>query len=129
MSINCGGPSMGGKTVLIVDDSEFIRDLLHQFLERCGCNVCGFAKSGREGVEMYKFLNPDVVFMDINMPVMNGLDAIKTIKQEYPNAKVVIMSSVGDNDIVEQVKEIGGAAFIKKPVSIHKIITALSLIG
>ena len=117
---------MEKKRVLIVDDSELIRDMLQKYIERCGCVVCGFAKSGKEGVEMFESLAPDVVFMDINMPIMDGLEAAKNIMMYSPKAKIIILSSVGDDEIVSRVKELGISVFVKKPVSIHKVISALA---
>jgi two-component system chemotaxis response regulator CheY len=117
---------MDKKKVLIVDDSELIRDMLQKYIERCGCLVCGVAKSGKEGIEMFKLLAPDIVFMDINMPVIDGLEASESIMRNNPGAKIIILSSVGDDEIVKKVKELGVSVFIKKPVSIHKIISALA---
>lgn len=119
---------MDKKRVLIVDDSVMMRDMLQNTLERCGCTVCGLAKDGNEGINLFEKHNPDLVFMDINMPVLDGLTAVKNIKKLNPNAKIIMLSSMGDEEIIEQAKGLGVSIFLKKPFDTHSIISALSTI-
>lgn len=114
-----------GKKVLLVDDSPVIHILLRKVLEKNAFTVCGDAKNGKEGVEMYKEMAPDVVFMDITMPIMDGLDAAKAIKQFNPKARIIMLSAMGDDEIVNQAREIGITIFLKKPFDDYKIISAL----
>lgn len=114
------------KRVLIVDDSPIIHNLLRKVLERNDYEVCGDAKNGREGVDMYKDLKPDIVFMDITMPVMEGLDAVKLIKEHDSNAKVIMLSAMGDEELKEEAKALGVDVFLKKPFDDYKIVSAIS---
>jgi len=114
------------KRILLVDDSPIIHTLLRKALEKHGYEVCGNAKNGREGVELYKSLKPDLVFMDITMPIMDGLEAVKLIKEYDSQAKIIMLSAMGDDEIVGQAKELGIDIFLKKPFDDYKIISAIS---
>jgi CheY-like chemotaxis protein len=81
------------KNVLIVDDAAFVRTMLKQVLERNGFEVVGEAENGSVGVRKYKELQPDIVTMDITMPEMDGLEALKVIRKEYPKAKIVMITT------------------------------------
>ncbi len=116
------------KRVLIVDDSPVIHNLLRKVLERNGYDVCGDAKNGKDGVDLYEALKPDLVFMDITMPVMEGIEAAKIIKEMNPAAKVIMLSAMGDEAIMEEAKGIGVDIFLKKPFDDYKIISAISKI-
>ncbi len=112
--------------ILIVDDSPIIHNLLRKTLENNGYQVCGDAKNGREGVELFTSLNPDLVFMDITMPIMDGLEAAKKIKGMSPDSKIIMLSAMGDEEIMAQAKEIGIDIFLKKPFDDYKIVSAIS---
>jgi two-component system chemotaxis response regulator CheY len=120
------------KTALIVDDSPLIHNLLRRALEKCNYEVCGDARNGKEGVELFKKLAPDVVFMDINMPVMDGLEAVKDIKdflgKTGGGSRIIMLSAVGDDEIVAKAQELGVKTFIRKPFNDYKIISALSMV-
>lgn len=115
-----------GKRILIVDDSPIIHNLLRKTLESHGYEVCGDARNGKEGVELYKSLLPDLVFMDITMPIMDGLEAARGIKADHPDANIIMLSAMGDEEIVSQAKALGIDIFLKKPFDDYKIISALS---
>ena len=120
------GGHMVEKTVLIVDDSVITRDMVQKMLEKSGCTVCGIAKDGKEGVEMYESLKPDIVLMDINMPIMDGLEATKRIKEINPYAKIIMLSAIsGDDEIVKTLEQIGVAAILKKPIDSFGLRQAL----
>lgn len=114
------------KRILIVDDSPIIHSLLRKVLERNGYEVCGDAKNGKEGVDLYEELKPDLVFMDITMPVMEGIDAAKIIKGKNPAAKIIMLSAMGDDAIMAEAKSIGVDIFLKKPFDDYKIVSAIS---
>ena len=112
--------------ILIVDDSPMIHKMLKKALESHGHRVCGVGKNGKEGVELYKELKPDLVFMDVTMPILDGLGALKEIKRQNSAAKVVMLTAMGDNEIVAEAKELGCFAFLKKPFNDFKIVSVLS---
>ncbi|MFZ5985947.1 MAG: response regulator [Bacillota bacterium] len=114
------------KRILIVDDSPIIHNLLRKTLESNNYEVCGDARNGKEGVELYKSLDPDLVFMDITMPVMDGLEAARSIKELNKSARIIMLSAMGDEEIVSQAKSIGIDIFLKKPFDDYKIISAIS---
>jgi|CZCB01.1.fsa_nt_gi two-component system chemotaxis response regulator CheY len=114
------------KRILLVDDSPIIHKLLRRTLEAHGYEVCGDAKNGREAVSMYQSLKPDLVFMDITMPVMDGLEASGEILKMDPQARIIMLSAMGDEQIVNRAKELGIDNFLKKPFNDYKIISAIS---
>lgn len=114
-----------GKKVLLVDDSPVIHILLRKVLEKNGFTVCGDAKNGREGVQMFQEHAPDVIFMDITMPIMDGLEAAKAIKKISKDVKIIMLSAMGDDEIIKQANELGIFIFLKKPFDDYKIISAL----
>ena len=118
------------KRILIVDDSPMIHNLLKKTLVANGYEVCGDAKNGKEGTELFEELNPDLVFMDITMPVMDGITAAKSIKAAHSDAHIIMLTAMGDEDIVSQAKEAGVDIFLKKPFNDYKIVSAISkLVG
>lgn len=107
-------------SVLIVDDNKTIQDTLAFILERLGHKVM-LAENGEEAIKQYQKYNPDLVFMDIRMPKMNGVDAIKEIKKIDNKANIVIVTAFsGDNDVRELVKS-DSIKIIDKPFEIAEI--------
>ena len=102
-------------TVLIVDDSLFLRMLIRNAMTKYGFEVVGEASSGKDGIKLYKELKPDLVTMDITMNDMNGLDALKCIMQHDPGAKVLMISSMGQEVYVMDAIRAGAKGFIVKP--------------
>ena len=101
--------------ILIVDDSRTSRKILKGILENAGYEVVGEATNGQEGYERYVELMPDIVTMDITMPVLDGIEALKKIKNEYPEAKVVMVTAaVQKTKMVEAVQN-GANEFVSKP--------------
>lgn len=115
--------------ILIVDDSRTSRRILRGILENSGHTIVGEAGNGEEGCILYKQLKPDIVTMDITMPKLDGLEALKVIMHDDPNAKVVMVTAAGQKSkMVEAIKE-GASEFISKPFSdedIRKIIQDIS---
>lgn len=114
------------KRVLIVDDSPMIHSMLRKTLEGNGYEVCADASNGREGVQLYEKLQPDIVFMDITMPIMDGIEAVKCIKDKYKEAKIIMLTAMGDEEIMSQAEEAGVDIFLKKPFNDFKIISAIA---
>lgn len=108
--------------VLIVDDTAFMRKLLRNILFSAGLDVAGEAENGKEAVELFKQHKPDLVTMDIIMPEMNGIEALKKIKSIEPNAKVIMCTAVGQEQMVKAAIKLGAKGYIIKPFQAPKVI-------
>lgn len=108
-------------TVLVVDDSKTSRKILSDVLTRMGLEVIGEAVNGEEGYLKYKELRPDIVTMDITMPVMNGLESLLLIKHEDENAKVVMITAAGQKNNLMQAVKAGAEEFLTKPLEEDEI--------
>ncbi len=113
------------KTVLIVDDAAFMRMMLKDIFIKNGYEVVGEAEDGVEGVEKYKELKPDVVTMDITMPKMDGIEALKNIKAFDAGAKVVMCTAMGQQAMVLQAVQHGAKDFIVKPFQPERVVQAV----
>ena len=113
------------KRILITDDALFMRVTLKNILVQNGYEVVGEAANGVESVEMYKQLRPDVVTMDITMPEMDGLTALKTIKATDPDARVVMCTATGQKSMVVEAIQAGAKDFIVKPFQADRVLEAL----
>jgi len=111
--------------VLIVDDAAFMRMTIRKILEADGYTIAGEADNGEDAVKKYKELLPDVVLLDITMPVMNGVDALKEIKKFDEKARVVICSAMGQQAMVAQAIQNGARDFIVKPFEKDRLIAAI----
>ncbi|GAA0076502.1 response regulator [Clostridium sp. CTA-5] len=114
------------KRILIVDDAVFIRLSLKKMLEENGFEVVGEAENGVQAVEMYKMLNPEIVTMDITMPVMDGLEALTEILKFDPNATVIMLSAMGQEMKIRESIVIGAKSFIVKPFKEDYLLKTLS---
>ncbi len=103
--------------VLIVDDSRTSRKMLRTIIEEAGHSVVGEAVNGEEGVRLYKELSPDAVTMDITMPVMDGMEAMREILAEDEEAKIIMVTAVGQkHKVVEAIRD-GACDYVIKPYS------------
>lgn len=107
--------------ILIVDDSRTSRKILKGILEGEGYEVVGEATNGQEGYERYAELKPDVVTMDITMPVLDGIEALKKIKGEYPDAKVVMVTAAGQKTKMVEAVQNGANEFVSKPFEAEQL--------
>ncbi len=114
------------KKVLIVDDAAFMRMAIRDILEKNGFAVAGEAENGKIAVEKYKELKPDIVTMDITMPDMTGLEALKLIMEYDPKAKVVMLSAMGQQNMVMEAVLAGAKSFIVKPFKDEHVILTLN---
>ena len=112
-------------TVLVVDDSALIRKMLIKLLNENGYQVIGEATNGEEGVELYKELRPDIVTLDITMPVMDGVTALKKIKEHNPEAMVAMISAAGQKDKLMDALREGAELFFTKPFNAQEVISSL----
>jgi two-component system chemotaxis response regulator CheY len=113
------------KKVLIVDDAAFMRMSIKMMLERGGFEVVGEAENGLEGVRLYKELNPDIVTLDITMPEMDGITALKEIKKYDSKASVIMVSAMGQEILVKEAILNGAKSFIVKPFKEELIVSTL----
>ena len=111
--------------ILIVDDAAFMRLTLRQMLESHGFTVIGEAATGVEAVKKYAEVKPDVVILDITMPDMNGIEALKQIKENDPTARIVICSSMGQQAMLAQAIQYGAKDFVVKPFEVERLIAAI----
>ncbi len=102
---------------MVVDDSLFQRKCLGKMIAQMGWEVVGEASNGREAVEMYERCYPDLVLMDLVMPEMEGIEAVEKILSLDQKAKIVVVSSLGSNDLVDKALSLGAKQFLTKPVN------------
>ncbi len=111
--------------VLIVDDLTFIKIVLRDILEKSGFHVVGEASNGEQAIAMYQERHPDVVLMDITMPDMDGLTALRRLRELDPGAKVIICSALGQQKLIVQAIQLGAKDFIVKPFQPPRVVSAL----
>jgi two-component system chemotaxis response regulator CheY len=111
--------------VLIVDDAAFMRMMIKDILVRHGYEVVGEAADGVQAVEKYQELRPDVVTMDITMPEMDGIQALREIRNFDPDARVIICSAMGQQTLVVDAVQAGAIDFVVKPFHADRVIEAL----
>ncbi|XKE82350.1 response regulator [Oceanobacillus kapialis] len=112
--------------ILVTDDAAFMRMQLKDIVTKLGHEVVGEAENGQVSVEMYQELKPDLVTMDITMPEMNGVEALKEIKKFDADAKVIMCSAMGQQGMVVEAIQAGAKDFIVKPFTADRINEALS---
>lgn len=114
-----------GRQVLITDDTAFMRMTLRNILEKNGYEVVGEAEDGQVAVDRYTELRPDLVTMDVTMPKMDGITAIKKIMEIDPQAKIIVCSAMGQKALVIEALNAGARDFIVKPFQAERIINAV----
>ena len=114
--------------ILIVDDSKTSRKFLRNMLEDAGHEIVSEAVNGVEGVEKFRLYKPDVVTMDITMPDMDGITAVRKIIELNPDAKIIMVSAMGQKPMIKEALEAGAKDFIVKPFDSAKIVNTLSSI-
>ncbi|WP_281745150.1 response regulator [Thermanaerovibrio acidaminovorans] len=111
--------------IMIADDAEFMRLVLRKMLEKGGHEVVGEADNGRDAVYLYTMLHPDLVTLDITMPFLSGLDAAQRIKENHPDARILMVSAMGTRESVERANSIGVKGFIVKPFQEEQVLSAI----
>lgn len=114
---------------MIVDDALFMRTTLRKVLSEGGCTVVGEAENGQVALEQYQQLKPDVVLMDITMPVMDGLTALKEIKKVAPDARVIMCTAIGQERSIMDALHSGARDYIVKPFKPEKVLEAVRKVG
>ncbi len=116
--------------ILIVDDANFMRMIIKDALMKEGYTELYEASDGEEAIEMYDLIHPDLIIMDITMPRLDGLSALKAIKEKDPNASVVMCSAMGQESIVIEAVKAGAKDFIVKPFKTERFLrTVANIIG
>lgn len=111
--------------ILIVDDAAFMRMMIKDVLSKNGFEICGEAENGAKAIEKYKELNPDLVIMDITMPEVDGIQAVKEIRKINSSAKIIMCSAMGQQAMVIEAIQAGAKDFIVKPFQAERIIEAV----
>lgn len=127
-----GSPDLNGlggrrvaATVLICDDAIFMRAMVGGILTQAGFEIVGEAETGKQAVERYKTLRPDLVTMDIVMPDMGGIDAVREITAFDPGAKVLMCSAMGQQSLVVEAIQAGAKDFVVKPYQPSRVLEAV----
>ena len=115
--------------ILMVDDSRTSRKLLRNILEDGGHEVVGEAANGQDGVKQYQALKPEIVTMDITMPVLDGVEALKMIKALDKNSRVIMVTAAGQKGKVMECIKAGADEFITKPFDDKEILAAIEKVA
>jgi len=113
------------KRVLICDDAAFMRMMIKDILTKNGYEIAGEAENGMKAIEKYNETNPDLVMMDITMPEMDGIQALKKIKEGDPSANVIMCSAMGQQAMVIESIQSGAKDFIVKPFNQDRVLEAV----
>ncbi len=112
-------------TVLICDDAVFMRSLLREILEQAGYEVVGEATTGAEAVDLYKELRPDIVTLEVVMPDIGGIDAVREIVKSDPDARILMCSALGQQALMAEATEAGAREFVVKPFQPSRVLEAV----
>lgn len=108
--------------ILLVDDHRLVRQAVKRALGDAGFNVVGEADDGQSGVDMVNDLSPEIVVLDITMPIMDGLTALKIIKQDKPETKVIMLTMHGESNVIREAISSGASAFITKDAPMAEVV-------
>ena len=119
-----------GKTVLVVDDNPTIRELLAEAFLSDGFEICGQAENGAQGIEVAKQLQPDLITLDLSMPVMNGLEAATALRKISPNTPIILFTLHGNSPLATDAYKAGVSLVLQKTESLSTLVNkALELVG
>ena len=113
------------QTVLVCDDAIFMRTMISDILSQAGFEVVGEAESGVQAVDKYRQLKPDLVTMDIVMPDMGGIEAVREICKTDPDAKILMCSAMGQQALVVEAIQAGAKDFVVKPFQPSRVLEAV----
>lgn len=108
--------------ILVVDDSFYMRTMLKNLLTDAGYDVVAEAPNGEEAIRLIKETNPDLVTLDVILPDTTGLEVLKQLKKETPHLKVIMVSAVGQESVVNEAIESGALAYLVKPFNEDKVV-------
>lgn len=115
-----------GARILVVDDSPIVFKMIKRALEPLGFEFAGHAENGKIGLEMYEQLKPDLVTLDVTMPVMDGLETAANLFSRHPDAKVIMLSAMGDDDLLQRAKDTGITNFHEKPIKADELAAQIN---
>lgn len=115
--------------VVIVDDNEDITSVMSDILDIGGFNIVGIGHDGKEAVSLYRKHKPDFIFLDVRMPIMNGIQALKEIKEEDSKANVIMITADDGTGIIQELKKLNATAIIVKPFKIETIFETIKNIS
>jgi len=115
--------------ILVVDDLEFMRSLIRDILENGGHEIVAEAADGRQALLLRRAWKPDLTLMDISMPRMDGLEALRRIRGEEPGARVVMCSSLGDQERILEAIRLGASDYVVKPFRKERLLSAIRKAG
>lgn len=111
--------------ILMADDSVTVHKMMEMVLKPTPYHLCGAAKNGEEAIKLYQEHQPDLVFLDITMPIMDGIGALKGIRKANPSAQVVMLSAMADKEIVDEAIKLGATTFLQKPFQREKLLEVI----
>ena len=114
---------------MIVDDAKFMRTLIRKALEESGFEVVGEADTGQKAIEAFKELSPDIVTLDIVMPDKSGIDVLKEILKIKPDVKIVIVSAMGQTDMIYEALNMGARDYVVKPFQPHTLVEVIKRVA
>jgi two-component system chemotaxis response regulator CheY len=114
--------------IMIVDDTLMMRTTLRRFLEKAGHEIVGEAINGEQAIINYSQFQPDLVTMDITMPGLGGVEAIKQIIESHPAANIIVVSALGQKHIVFEALQAGAKNYVLKPIAEDKLLSVVSLV-
>lgn len=114
--------------ILIVDDTDFDRNLLKNILVSAGYEIVGLANGGVSGLTLYRETLPDLAMLDLIMPDMNGIDTLRHIREEFPLAKVMLCTSIGEAGMVDLARRLGAKGYVVKPYQAVHLLKAVERI-
>lgn len=116
------------KRVLVVDDSNFMRMMIKSILKSHGFEIVGEARNGLDALLMYEKLKPNVVTMDITMPEFNGIKGVKAITAIYPDANIIVVSSMSQESFVNEALTAGAKGYVLKPFSKEQLLKSIEVV-
>ena len=111
---------------LLCDDSAFMRMMLRRILEQAGHEIVGEASNGKEAVQQFRKCKPDLVTMDITMPIMDGIEAVRLIIQQELQARIIMVTAMGQKDIFMSALSAGASDFIVKPFEVRQVVEVVN---
>jgi two-component system chemotaxis response regulator CheY len=114
--------------ILIVDDTDFDRNLIRNILASAGYEIAGMATGGEEAIRMYREMLPHLVILDLIMPDLNGIETLRRIRADYPDAQIILCTSVGEEGMVELARRLGARGYVVKPYQAAHILKAVEKI-